>query len=166
MNNFVPCNTMVQEAQVTAFQFMAAEWVHIRSEGSLALNREGAGEQVSLTGLDDAVGYGRDPEMSQWTDTDLAWFVGRRNPATVGTQALKYLAENQDVHARGEDIAGAIKVEAASAAKAREIIAGAFGWIGRDCNERHVSLPFMFDELTNEYWVTEKQAARLTGAGL
>lgn len=166
MTNSLSCTTLVPEAHVTAFQVMAAEWVAARSGGRLALNRDDTGEQVSLTGLDEAVGYGRDPEMSQWTEADLAWFVGRRNPATVGTQALKHLVENPDAHARGEDIAAAIKVEAASDAKAREIIAGAFGWIGRDCNERHVSLPFMFDSLTNEYWVTEKQAARLTGAGL
>ena len=166
MSVFHPCTTMVPESHVSAFQVMAAEWVATRPAGRLAPNREDAGEQVSLTGLDDAVGYGRDPEMSQWTAADVTWFVGRRNPATVGTQALKHLVQHPDGHARGEDIAAAIKVEAASDAKAREIIAGAFGWIGRDCNERHVSLPFMFNDLTNEYWVTEQQAARLTGAGL
>jgi len=166
MNQYSPCTTMVPEAHISAFQLMAAEWVAARSTGRVPLNQEGAGEPVSLTGLDHADEYGRDPEMSKWTEVDLAWFVARRNPATIGTQALKHLVEQPAVPARGEDIADALKVDAVDAAKAREIVAGAFGWIGRDCKERHLPLLFMFDSFTNEYWVTEKQAARLTGAGL
>ena len=89
-----------------------------------------------------------------------------RNPATVGTQSLAHLVAHPTTRMKGEDIATAIQLSASDDAKAREMVAGAFGWIGRDCYVRHVPLPFMFDEVTNEYWVTQEQAKALSSAGL
>ncbi len=160
---FIRCTTVMDDNLSADFQVMAATWVAERSTGSVLM---ASSEPIGSTSTADALSFGRDAAMTQWTDEDLGWFVARRNPAKVGTHALAYLVANPDMRLRGEDIAAEIHLDAPDDAKAREMISGAFGWIGRDCNVRHLPLPFMFDESSNEYWATAEQAKALSGAGL
>src|SRR5665647_2732378 len=123
------------------FQLMAATWVADR-EGVDRFSSEGL-EPVGSSAVTTAnLGLGRDAAMAQWTNEDLTWFVGRRNPVAVGTQALAHLVANPATRMKGEDLAAGIHLAAADDAKAREMVAGAFGWIGRDCYERQLPLPF------------------------
>jgi hypothetical protein len=160
-NMLINCSTLVPEHLAIEFQHTSAQWVTERS------GRRSVEQTESVTPSGDSVlSLGRDPEMSQWTSEDLAWFVGRRNPQAVGTRALAFLVANVAVRMRGEEIATGIQLAAADDAKAREMVSGAFGWIGRDCYVRQLPLPFMFEDSTNEYWVTQRQAEALGEAGL